>query len=147
MEELGFKKYMEKTYDEPLLSSDIIPPTRSTKIFMGCRRVNEKEYIVGVIADSKIMSTQTHSSTDATFENGFYYYLIPGKSVGFAPNQHVKVNGPDTFGCHMKNGKFDCSAPDRLSWTLNASSVGGWRCGTFGALHNDKTFIKELWFL
>lgn len=54
------------------------------------------------------------------FENGAYWYLVPGKSFGFAPSSNISLgNFIDTFDCRIIDNKWSCEDDDRLSWTLN----------------------------
>jgi len=88
---------MEQTYDMGLELALISPPSKARKIFIGCRKYDEPWFVVGVVADANILTRRTTSTKIATRHNGYYYYLYPGKSMGFSPTENIKLSSEGSY--------------------------------------------------
>ena len=65
-------------------------------------------------------------------ENGAYWYLVPGKSFGFASSSAVDLSPADAS---TTDGQL------RLSWHLTGNH-GGYRCGELTQLNSSSEYRK-----
>jgi len=57
------------------------------------------------------------------YENGAYWYYLPGQSFGFAPKTPINLTQyVDMTDCSVDSNSYYCPDNDRLSWTLDTTS-------------------------
>lgn len=71
---------------------------------------------------------------DPVLSDSAYWYMLPTKSFGFAPNETL-----DQF----QADRFDTDSDLRLSWHLDLA-IGGWRLGSLTQLNYDGFYRKYL---
>jgi len=110
------------TYNSVTRDNNLWPPDHTKWMMLGCKASNSDTLTLGAFARyAKIAPTKKKYHRRRNFmawENGVYWYVHSGKSVGFAPGG-VSLNSADTN---------DASGNYRLSWHFEQNS-NGWRCG------------------
>ena len=90
--------------------------------------------------DRSEITEETSSTSEATFNNGaywyFYEYYSSYYSFGFAPDDAISLSSSAHYG-----DTYSSSCEQRLSW-ITSGSYGGYRAGCDTSLYDDSTRYK-----
>jgi len=124
------KPYSHKTSLEDFQLPDV---AEDSAVLVGARRASTDEMIVAAIGRLDVIVN--HKMKHVTQpHNGVHWYCTPGRSIGFTPQEKVRMNYADTY---------DQCCPLRLSWLLDGAH-GGWRAGSRTLLHDSHDVEKVI---
>jgi len=129
--------YSGSNYNAQTNDNTIWPNGSPKWMFMGCRTKGSDRITLGAFARYKVLAPNGRNHRRRvvkTWEHGTYWYVHPGRSIGFAPTSSISLSSADIQNSY---------ANKRLSWHFPGS---GWRCGDVrGRDYNNLQKIVMYW--
>jgi len=133
----GWKVHYYHNYRHPTRDNKHMwPPIKKGKVMFGCSRGTDLLTLAAFARISVLRSIKVTRQTKLQYENGAYWYVSSGQSIGFTQYKAVSLNSADT---HSTNANL------RLSWHFN-QYAGGWRCGNTRGLNGDSSWKKYVMY-
>ena len=140
----GWTQCHKELYSKPLYNNqfeEIRKKCHGEKVFVGCKRVGSDRLTVAAwgrktTVFTDITDEEKDCESDCKFktEAGTKWYRTP-KAWGFA------AQGDDLYLSWADYG-YPQTNTARLSWYLNQSKRGGYRCGAFEGLYTSNDWEK-----